>query len=99
MKSEIYEEVIMLPPIQTIETVKLLHEEVRHHFNRLGPIIVDASQVESIDTASLQLLAILFQSSQQLAKTITLNEPSSAFLEASHLLGLETLFGVPTEQV
>lgn len=98
MSSEIYDEVIMLPTVQTIETVKLLHEEVRHHFNRLGPITVDASQVEAIDTASLQLLAILFQSSQQLTKTITLNEPSSSFIEASRLLGLNELFGIPTTE-
>lgn len=99
MKSEIYEEVILLPSVQTIETVKLLHEEVRHHFNRLGPITIDASQVESVDAASLQLLAILFQSSRQLAKTITLIEPSPAFLKASRLLGLSPLFGIAMEKV
>lgn len=94
MKAEIYDELIVLPAVQTIETVKLLHEEVRYHFNRLGPITLDASQTETIDTASLQLLAMMFQSSQQLAKTVTLSDPSPSFLEASRLLGLNEIFGI-----
>ncbi|MBM3202800.1 STAS domain-containing protein [Candidatus Woesearchaeota archaeon] len=94
MKSELYEEVIRLPAIQTIETVRFLHEEIRHHFNRLGPLILDVSQVEAIDAASLQLLAIAFIASRQEAKTLLLQDPSPAFVSASRLLGLNTVFGL-----
>jgi anti-anti-sigma regulatory factor len=94
MTSEFYDEAIRLPAVQTIETVKLLHEEIRHHFTRLGPVSVDASQVESIDTASLQLLAITFISAEQVTKTIALHEPSPEFLAASRLLGLSRIFGL-----
>ncbi|MGI9213615.1 MAG: STAS domain-containing protein [Methylococcaceae bacterium] len=95
MKTEIYEEVIKLPASQTVETVKFLHDEIKHHFGRLGPIHVDASLIETIDTASLQLLAILFISARQRNKSITLHEPSQYFLTACRLLGISRLFGLP----
>ncbi len=94
MNTELYEEVIRLPATQTVETVRFLQEEIRHHFNRLGPVILDVSQVEAIDAASLQLLAIAFITARQEAKTIALHDPSPAFLSASHLLGLDQVFGL-----
>jgi anti-anti-sigma regulatory factor len=94
MTSEFYDEAIRLPAVQTIETVKLLHEEIRHHFTRLGPVSVDASQVESIDAASLQLLVIAFISAGQVAKAIALHEPSPTFIAASRLLGVSRIFGL-----
>lgn len=95
MKTEIYEEVIRLPASQTVETVRFLHDEIRHHFGRLGPINVDASQIETIDTASLQLLAILFVSARQQNKPIILHEPSRPFQTACSLLGISQLLGLP----
>ncbi len=97
MTAVIHEEIMILPAVQTIETIKGLHEEAKYGFNQTDFITIDASQVETIDTASLQLLAILFQSAQQLAKTVVIQDPSPGFVEASQLSGLISLFGITTE--
>jgi anti-anti-sigma regulatory factor len=86
--------VIALSATQTIDTVKALHDDLQKLFDRPGRLCIDASQVAAIDTASLQLLAILFQTANQLMKPVSLTGASAAFIRSVNLLGLGDLLGV-----
>jgi len=55
---------------------------------------IDAANVNSIDTASLQLLVVLKQEALKLSKDIIFDFPSDKFIEAAELLGIDNMLGV-----
>ena len=59
-----------------------------------GDMIIDASKVERIDAAALQLLAALFRDSEHKGVKISWNNPSEPLKYAAKLTGLEAVLGL-----
>ncbi|SMF94116.1 STAS domain-containing protein [Methylomagnum ishizawai] len=85
---------IVLAELQTMENAGTLKEEVLAALDHPEPVWVDASQVGRIDTAALQLLAVLWQSARQAGKPPRLDRPSPEFQRVAGCLGLAGLFGL-----
>lgn len=86
---------IILQGSQTIQNVTLLHEQLIEKVKLNNEAIeIDASQIKTIDAATLQLLVILSQELQQQDRAVSFDFPSEAFVESAGLLGVATLLGV-----
>lgn len=82
----------VLAETQTIESVDALRNSLLAASALPGPLCVDASRVEIIDTAALQLLAALWRAAAATKSPPRLESPSPAFQRAAVLLGLNRLF-------
>jgi len=85
---------IILESTLNIQNVTELHDSLLTSITDNDNLEIDASAVIAIDTASLQLLAILKQESIKLNKEVSFDFPSDKFIEAAELLGIEELLGV-----
>jgi anti-anti-sigma regulatory factor len=72
----------------TIQNVVKLHEKLKDFLAIHDQIEINASDVSSIDTATLQLLVSLKKDAIKLQKKITIIYPSPRFVESAQLLGL-----------
>jgi anti-anti-sigma regulatory factor len=72
----------------TIQNVIKLHEKLKDLLAIHDQIEINASDVASIDTATLQSLVSLKKDEAQLQKKITIIYPSPRFVESAQLLGL-----------
>ncbi len=72
----------------TIQHVVNLHEKLKNLLAVHDEIEINASNVSSIDTATLQLLVSLKKESIKLQKKVTIIYPSPRFVESAQLLGL-----------
>lgn len=80
--------VIILDATLTIQNVVKLHERLQICYSANDSIEINASQVESIDTATLQLLTALKKEAVKQQKQIVFSAPSRRFIESAGLLGL-----------
>lgn len=72
----------------TIQHVSALHEKLKLCLALYDEVEINASDVSSIDTASLQLLVALKKDADNLQKRVTIIYPSPRFVESAQLLGL-----------
>jgi len=72
----------------TIQNVVKLHEKLKNLVAVHDQIEINASDVSSIDTATLQLLVSLKKDADKLKKKVTIIYPSPRFVESAKLLGL-----------
>lgn len=72
----------------SIQNVATLHEKLKKVLSANDLIEINASDVASIDTASLQLLVALKKDAVRLQKTVIFDSPSPRFIESAKLLGL-----------
>jgi anti-anti-sigma regulatory factor len=72
----------------TIQNVTKLHEELKLSLAMHDHIEINASDVASIDTSTLQLLVSLKKDAVKLQKEVSIIYPSPRFLESANLLGL-----------
>lgn len=72
----------------TIQNVVKLHEKLKDLLAIHDQIEINASDVSSIDTATLQLLVSLKRDAAKLQKQVTIIYPSPRFVESAQLLGL-----------
>ncbi|MGZ4955036.1 MAG: STAS domain-containing protein, partial [Methylobacter sp.] len=63
-------------------------EKLKNSLAMHDEIEINASDVSSIDTATLQLLVSLKKSAVKLQKKVTIIYPSPRFVESARLLGL-----------
>ncbi len=82
---------IVLESILNIQNVNKLYEQLKNSLDEHNKIEIDASAVEQIDTANLQVLAVLKQTAVKLHKEIIFDFPSDKFLESAELLGLSEI--------
>lgn len=59
----------------------------------IGSLVLDAGQVEQVDTAAMQVLAGFCRHLQEQGTPMHWQAVSPAVQQAGHLLGLEKLFG------
>ncbi|MDP3589667.1 MAG: STAS domain-containing protein [Methylobacter sp.] len=78
----------------TIQNVVKLHEKLKNSFAIHDQIEINASDVSSIDTATLQLLVSLKKEAVKLQKQVTIIYPSPRFVESAQLLGLVDVLDV-----
>jgi ABC-type transporter Mla MlaB component len=83
-----------LPSVVNIQDVGELHLRLQNLLDHHQLIEIDASAVTIIDTASLQLLLVLKLTAAKQQKQVVIDFPSSRFLEAAGLLGLDDLLDV-----
>jgi anti-anti-sigma regulatory factor len=77
-----------------IQNVTDLHEQLLVMLEQNDKIEIDASAVDSIDTATLQLLIVLKQTAIKLQKEIIFDFPSDRFVESAELLGLAEMLEI-----
>lgn len=82
------EPVIILDATLTMQNVVNLHGKLKASFSANDSIEINASQVASIDTATLQLLMALKKEAVKQQKQIVFSAPSRRFIESAELLGL-----------
>jgi len=78
----------------TIQNVVKLHEKLKNLLAMHDEIEINASDVSSIDTATLQLLVSLKKSAVKLQKKVSIIYPSPRFVESAQLLGLLDILDV-----
>lgn len=78
----------------TIQNVVKLHEKLKNLVAVHDQIEINASDVSSIDTATLQLLVSLKKDADKLNKKVTIIYPSPRFVESAKLLGLLDVLAV-----
>jgi anti-anti-sigma regulatory factor len=88
------EPLIDLDATLTIQNVVKLHEKLKGILSVYDQIEINASDVSSIDTATLQLLVSLKKDADKLQKKVTIIYPSPRFVESAQLLGLLDVLGV-----
>jgi len=80
-----------------IRNIAELSEKLRTALDSSDPIIFfDASKVDRVDAASMQLLATFFKDAQSQGMTLQWHKPSDALVETSRVLGLSRLLGLDT---
>ncbi len=85
---------IVLEATLNIQNVTHLYERLKNLLDKHNKIEIDASAVQQIDTANLQLLSILKQTAVKLHKEIIFYFPSDKFIESAELLGLSEILEV-----
>jgi len=88
------ESLIDLDATLTIQNVVKLHEKLKDVLSVYDQIEINASDVSSIDTATLQLLVSLKKDAAKLQKKVTIIYPSPRFVESAQLLGLVDVLDV-----
>lgn len=83
---------VVLESVQNIQNVANLREAIiRMLENSVGTIEIDASAVNSVDTATLQLFVALKKEADRLERVLVFDFPSEKFLEAANLIGVSKL--------
>ena len=85
---------VTLAATLNIQNVAELYEQFSKGLDNQDIIEIDASDVVSIDTATLQLLIVLKQEAVKLHKEVAIDFPSDKFIEAAELLGLAEMLEV-----
>jgi len=93
-KQAVSTNVISLESTQNIQNVSDLHQQIFAVYQQHDKIEIDASEVSSIDTSSLQLLLVLKHSAMNDNKEVSFDFPSERFIEAAELLGMSEMLGV-----
>ncbi len=85
---------IVLDPILSIDNANKLYDQFDSVVQRKQNIIIDASAVEMIDTAMLQLLIAFVRKLKNEGVKISWNKPSDELLSRAVLLNLEEYLGI-----
>ncbi|TAN65476.1 MAG: STAS domain-containing protein [Methylobacter sp.] len=80
--------IIDLDATLSIQNVVKLHEKLKNFIAINEQIEINASDVSSIDTTTLQLLVALKRDAVKLQKKVSIIYPSPRFVESAKLLGL-----------
>lgn len=86
--------VVRLSPALGIADVAALREQLASTVHDSGEVIIDASDVERLDTAVLQLLSAFMAERRSQDAKLAWHAPSEAFCTGAGLLGLESHLGL-----
>ena len=78
-----------------ISRAEKFHQEVNAALGKGGMIVLDAAEIERIDTTILQLLLALFRDAAARKVQVKWRTPSDALIRAASLLGLSQPLGLP----
>lgn len=88
------EPMINLDSASSIQNVVKLYDKLKKSYHAFDAIEIDASQVNSIDTATLQLLVSLKKDAVKNHKQVNFFQPSARFIESARLLDLLDIFEI-----
>jgi anti-anti-sigma regulatory factor len=80
-----------------ISLVQSLRSRLQEALQAKQPVVLEAVQVERVDTAVLQLFYVFFQEAHARGMPVHWQQPSLALQHAARLLGLSSSLGLPTE--
>jgi anti-anti-sigma regulatory factor len=86
---------IKLAPRLTIAQAADLHRTLAARLESGGPIIVDGTHVEEIDTAILQLLTSLWRTGRERSVACTWYGVSDALCRTATLIGVAEILQIP----
>ena len=89
---------IALKAVLVINDAKTLYAELGKKLEAKKDILIDASAVEMVDTAILQLLLAFIRKSQLQNISVEWVKPSQEFLSRSETLNLTSLLGLSEER-
>ncbi len=72
-----------------------LHKQLKGLLERSQPVVLDASSIEAIDTAALQLLCAFYREAPKRGLEVTWREPSESLCRNAGYLGLGDALGLP----
>jgi anti-anti-sigma regulatory factor len=78
-----------------ISGVREFHGKLRHALEAQQPVVLNAAQVERIDTAVLQTLCAFFQDARAHGMVVQWQQPSLAVLHAARLLNVSACLALP----
>jgi anti-anti-sigma regulatory factor len=81
----------------SLRTVTAFQAELAERLDDSGPVQIDASAVERIDTATLQLLAAFVRDLRVDARPVEWADCSAVLQRAAHLLGLAGALGLAVD--
>ena len=79
----------------TIRTINSLQTELAERLDESGPVQIDATAVDRVDTAGLQLLAAFIRDLRAEARTVEWVGCSDALQKAAQALGLHAALCLP----
>lgn len=85
---------ISLQSVVNIQGVNALHKQLISALEQHQKIEIDASAVNTIDTASLQLFLVLKTTAIKQQKEVVFEFPSERFIESAQLLGVDELLDI-----
>jgi phospholipid transport system transporter-binding protein len=83
----------------TIRNVTTFQAELAERLDESGPVQIDGSGVERVDTATLQLLVAFVRDVRADARAIDWIECSAALRRAASSLGLESALGLAIDKI
>lgn len=86
--------VVVLESTLTIADAAELHEALLGHMRVTTPLVLNASDVEMVDTACLQVIAAAFKTAGEKGVSVRIDAPSECFIGAVRQMGLDVLFGL-----
>jgi len=86
-------ETLDLPQECTLAGAEDLKLRLAGLVHREAAVTLDVSRIRRIDSASMQLLAVFVRDRRSNERAVHMRGDSSAFAEATRLLGLNALFG------
>jgi len=85
---------VVLDSNPSIQNVEELRQQLVAVSDTISTVVVDASKVESIDTAALQLLAAFVKSVREQSRTVEWRELSDVFHDMADLADLSQWLGI-----
>lgn len=84
--------VVRLDKNSGIAAAEELGRKLEESFQQASPTSVDASEVERVDTTTMQLLYSFVRSMAELGMDVSIVQPSESFCEGANRLGFRELF-------
>lgn len=75
-----------------IADARTLHEKLNAALAAATPVVMDASRVERLDAAVMQVLTGFCRAARERSLAVTWENPSPSLQQAVRLLGLEAIF-------
>ncbi|MGH8170444.1 MAG: STAS domain-containing protein [Steroidobacteraceae bacterium] len=88
---------VTLPADCTVAGADSLKAELARRLDESGPVTVDASALQRIDTAALQLLAAFVRDRRTAGRAVDWRGGAAALESAAALLGLKDMLELPGE--
>lgn len=89
-------QVIQLSETSGIADIDELFKTLKPVLEKNAPVTMDASNITSIDTTSMQLLLSFSQKMQINGNKVKWQKPSEEFCRAAKLIGIESHLGLDT---